>query len=140
MVVGSRVRWAVSVMLSMVLVACSSAADATGQTVEVAIPDSAFELSLPDAPSGSVTFVIDNVGTMVHEFEVFAGAEPGQVLPLKAGVADTTGLEVVDEVEDILPGSSVELTVDLEPGTYLLICNLPAHYAAGNWAEFTVTG
>jgi len=30
------------------------------------------------------------------------------------------------------------LTVDLKAGKYLLICNVPGHYGAGMWAEFTV--
>jgi uncharacterized cupredoxin-like copper-binding protein len=125
-------------LLLVAVVACDS--EPAGTLVGVQITDGAFELSTSSEVAGLITFAIDNTGSQVHEFEVFSGAEPGQVLPLASGVADTSGLTVLDEVEDLLPGSSSRLAVDLEPGTYLLICNLPAHYAAGNWAEFTITG
>ncbi|MDH4306619.1 MAG: cupredoxin domain-containing protein [Acidimicrobiia bacterium] len=122
----------------MVVAACSSAP--AGEPVAVEITDGAFNLDATSVDPGLITFEIDNAGSQVHEFEVFAGASAGQVLPLVDGIADTTGLTVIDEVEDIVGGTSTELTLDLAPGTYLLICNLPAHYAAGNWSEFTVTG
>ena len=37
------------------------------------------------------------------------------------------------------PGATKALTLDLKPGTYLLVCNLPGHYAAGMWTVLTVT-
>jgi uncharacterized cupredoxin-like copper-binding protein len=43
------------------------------------------------------------------------------------------------EVSELDPGTSGKLTVTLKPGKYLLICNVPGHYAAGMWSEFTVT-
>ena len=42
------------------------------------------------------------------------------------------------EVSELDPGKSGSLTVDLKAGKYLLICNVPGHYGAGMWAEFTV--
>ena len=41
------------------------------------------------------------------------------------------GVEHVDEVEDIAPNSDATLTVDLAAGSYVVICNLPAHYQQG---------
>ena len=43
------------------------------------------------------------------------------------------------EVSELDPGASGSLTVALQPGKYLLICNVPGHYASGMWTEFTVT-
>ena len=56
------------------------------------------------------------------------------------GVVDEEGegLELVDEIEDIEGGSSQSLTVNLDAGSYVLICNLPGHYAQGMHAGFTV--
>ncbi len=57
------------------------------------------------------------------------------------------GIEVVDEIEDIPVGENPTLTVDLDAGTYVLICNilqkesdgtLEAHYSEGMRASFTV--
>lgn len=62
------------------------------------------------------------------------------MLEVDHSVADTTGLELVDEVENVLSGSTTRLTVRLEPGTYLVVCNLPDHYQQGMWTYLTVTG
>jgi len=43
------------------------------------------------------------------------------------------------EVSELEPGKWGSLTVTLEPGKYLLICNVPGHYGAGMWTEFAVT-
>jgi uncharacterized cupredoxin-like copper-binding protein len=133
------IRVAALLAVAFVVVACSTSIP-SGAPVAVRITDSSFELDVSSVVGGPVAFTIENSGSMVHEFEVFAGAEPGRVLEVVNGVADTTGLSVVDEFEDIIPGQTVMLRVDLERGTYLLLCNLPGHYQAGNWEEFTVTG
>ena len=60
---------------------------------------------------------------------------------------DGAGIEVVDEIEDIPVGDSETLTVDLDAGPYVLICNivqkeeggLEAHYSEGMRAGFTVS-
>jgi uncharacterized cupredoxin-like copper-binding protein len=43
------------------------------------------------------------------------------------------------EVSELDPGKAGSLTIPLKPGKYLLICNVPGHYAAGMWTEFEVT-
>lgn len=43
------------------------------------------------------------------------------------------------EVAELDPGKSGSLTVDLEPGLYLLYCNIPGHFINGMWAVLTVT-
>jgi hypothetical protein len=61
-------------------------------------------------------------------------------LPQKGGrVKERGAVRVVDEVEDVQPGSKRSLTVRLAPGRYVLICNLAGHYAAGMHAALRVT-
>jgi uncharacterized cupredoxin-like copper-binding protein len=48
------------------------------------------------------------------------------------------GLSKGDEVDDIEGGSTQSLTVNLDAGSYVLICNLPGHYGQGMLAGFTV--
>ncbi|MEJ2484728.1 MAG: hypothetical protein P8Y68_03235 [Anaerolineales bacterium] len=51
------------------------------------------------------------------------------------------GLTVVDEVEDVEPGMTTDLTVTLEPGNYVLLCNIDSdemHYQHGMHVAFTV--
>jgi uncharacterized cupredoxin-like copper-binding protein len=43
-------------------------------------------------------------------------------------------------IEDMAPGQTGHMTVNLKPGRYMLFCNLPGHYAAGQHTMFTVTG
>ena len=52
---------------------------------------------------------------------------------------DESKTKSAGEVSELDPGKSGTLTVNLQPGTYLLVCNQPGHYAAGMWAMFTVT-
>jgi len=87
--------------------------------------------------AGDVTLSATNEGPSVHEFEVLRG-EGGDDLPVSSGVADTAGLDLVDELEDVAPGTSGTLSLTLEPGTYALICNLPGHYEQGMHVSFTV--
>jgi uncharacterized cupredoxin-like copper-binding protein len=44
----------------------------------------------------------------------------------------------VDEVEDLAPGKSATLSVNLTPGRYVLVCNIPGHYKHGMHASVTV--
>jgi uncharacterized cupredoxin-like copper-binding protein len=48
-------------------------------------------------------------------------------------------LEPVDEIEDIGDGDDPDLTVDLQPGSYVIICNVELHYKQGMRTAFTVT-
>ena len=49
------------------------------------------------------------------------------------------GVTLVDEIEDIQGGSSESLTVNLDAGSYVLICNLPGHYQQGMHTSFSAS-
>jgi uncharacterized cupredoxin-like copper-binding protein len=44
----------------------------------------------------------------------------------------------VGSTDIVATGESTSLTVDLDPGAYVLICNVPEHYRAGMYIGFTV--
>jgi uncharacterized cupredoxin-like copper-binding protein len=117
--------------------ACAPAA-AGAVPIAATLYDNAIVLDAGSAPSGRVAFEILNRGELLHEVEIFSGARSGQTLPVRSSIADTTGLTLVDEVENILADSAADLVVDLDPGTYLVICNMPAHYEAGMWTYLTI--
>jgi uncharacterized cupredoxin-like copper-binding protein len=54
-------------------------------------------------------------------------------------------MEVIDEIEDMEVNDTQTLTVDLDAGSYALICNIydksenEAHYSEGMRTQFTVT-
>ena len=100
--------------------------------------------------SGEVTFNVTNKGPDdTHEFVVIKTDLAPDALPTDANGAveeEGAGMEVIDEIEDIAVGQAPSLTVTLEPGSYVLICNIfdeeeqEAHYSMGMRAPFTVTG
>lgn len=134
----TRLRLPAVALALLALAACTSdGAGNAGTTVAVTLVDDAVTLEPATVPAGPVRFEATNEGTMTHELEIFAGATTTE-LPVESNVAVTEGLELLDEVEDIVPGATGELAVDLEPGSYLVVCNLPGHYAAGMAALLTV--
>jgi len=87
------------------------------------------------APAGRVTFVLTNRGKVTHEFVVVRTAKPAGNL-LKGNEADETG--AVGEVGELKPGQTKKLTLTLKKGHYALLCNLPGHYKAGQFADFYI--
>ena len=91
--------------------------------------------------AGEITFNVTNDSKdTVHEMIVMYLANPGKPLPyLEAeNRVDEDKAGDKGEVSELDPGKSGTLTVELKAGKYLLICNVPGHYGAGMWAEFTV--
>lgn len=84
---------------------------------------------------GRVTFNVSNAGRVEHEFVVLKTSKPASDL-LKDGRADETGN--VGEIGSVTPGQTKALKLNLAAGHYALICNLPGHYAAGQYSDLTV--
>lgn len=134
-----RLRYPVLALALVLVSACGDGTDTAAVTeISVTLQDGSIELSQGMVEGGSLSMEVVNEGTMVHEIEVFAGDETD--LPVSNGVADTSGLTLIDEVEDIVPGATQMFDLDLEPGHYVIICNLPGHYELGMVTELTVGG
>lgn len=88
------------------------------------------------APAGKVTFRVRNEGTMVHEFTVLKTNSDASRLPVANGQASEAG--TIGESGDLRAGASKDVTVDIAPGHYVLLCNLAGHYQGGMYANFTV--
>jgi uncharacterized cupredoxin-like copper-binding protein len=75
----------------------------------------------------------------VHEAEVLRTDTAADALPVDSGVVRTStdGIEIVDEVEEIAPGTGASLSVELRTGAYAVICNVSGHYEQGMFASFT---
>ena len=116
-----------------------SGAGAPG-TLKAELTDFKIALSSDTAPAGKVTFEVDNKGPSIHELVVVKTDLAPDALPTDSdGKVDEAGVEAVDELEDIGLGDSPKLEVELGAGRYVVVCNLPAHYAAGMATGFTVT-
>jgi uncharacterized cupredoxin-like copper-binding protein len=132
-------RYAVLLATGVLLVStgCSG-----GGGVGVTEVDYSITVDEESAPAGDVTFNIQNDAGQIHEFVVFKTDLAPDALPLNEdGDVDEegTGVTHIDEVEDIAGGSSQDLTVNLDAGSYVLICNLPGHYKLGMHTGFSVT-
>ena len=107
------------------------------------------QVSPANVPAGTVSLRVTNVGAMTHELVVLplAGtARPGQRAVGSDGTVSEAGSlgEAsdncgADEGDGILTGGTGWATLQLKPGRYELVCNLPGHYAAGMYAELEVT-
>ena len=120
----------------------SASAAGGGSSVDVTEKDFAIAVSPASAQPGDITFNISNEGPSKHEFVIFETDLAPDALPTNDdGTVDEEGhgIEHIDEVEDIASGSDATLDVDLEPGSYVFICNLPGHYQAGMHTAFTVS-
>jgi uncharacterized cupredoxin-like copper-binding protein len=123
------------------LAGCGDDEGAEG-TVGVELSEFAIDLDATSGESGPITFEIENVGEALHEFVVIAtDLDAGELPTGDDGDVDEEGgdMEIIDEVEDLAAGATAELTVELEPGTYALICNLPGHYGLGMYTSFEVS-
>lgn len=101
-----------------------------------------IKVSPASAPAGRITFeATDSSKDQIHEMIVMYLADPSKQLPYIADESRVDEDKAGDkgEVSELDPGQSGSLTVTLQPGKYLLICNVPGHFEAGMWAEFTVT-
>jgi uncharacterized cupredoxin-like copper-binding protein len=142
-----RARWllaAAAVTLVLGLSSCGGG----GKGVDATLSNFKIDLDKASASSGEVTFNIKNDGPSVHEFVVLKTDLAPDQLPTTqengATIADeeAPGIEPVDEVEDIESGASADLKVDLQPGSYVLICNISTdggHYVQGMRTAFTVS-
>ena len=133
----------------------SSSSDSSS-TVAISMDDQGGTYTMVPSPTsiaaGSVTFDVSNVGLIAHEFKVVKLNEAGMAadlanLAVEAGEISETG-NMVDGVGTILEDlseadlpadSSGSITLDLEAGEYMLLCNVATHYQLGMWSEFTVT-
>lgn len=128
-------------LLTLGAVACSGG-DSSEADMRIDLADFSVELSTDTVPAGDVTLVAKNAGPTTHEFEVFSvpdGIDLDQIeIVDDIADVDAAGLVVIDEVEDIAAGTSAELNLNLEVGSYAIICNVSEHYAQGMHASFTV--
>ncbi len=114
-----------------VLAACTENAPSGGggddvagasRALTVSSTDSACDLSATEAPAGTLSFDVTNVGTQVTEFYLLG----------------EDGLRIVAEVENVGPQLSRQLVVNAPAGKYVTACK-PGMTGEGIRADFTVT-
>jgi len=154
-------RWTVVIPIGMLLIAtgCSGSGASTSSSapavasspaaaaggVDVTLEQWAITPSATTVAAGSVTFTVTNAGTIPHEFVVLQTDTPAGKFPITSFEGesqrfdeDTAGTNV-GETGDMDAAATATLTIDLAPGHYAFVCNLPAHYGQGMHTDFTVT-
>lgn len=108
----------------LALTGCVPNAAPDAQSIQVTATDDGCEVSGATATSGTVTFAVNNEGSKVNEFYLLGANK----------------LTIIGEVENIAPGTSRDLTVQVGPGGYFTACK-PGMIGAGvGQAAFTVSG
>ena len=132
---------ALTCMLAIVATSCGGSGSGGEATGDVAVTLKDFSLAATPATfvAGDITFGIQNDGPSAHEFVILRTEDAPDAMPVENGVIPEDQVELVDEAEDIAPGTHTALSVNLEPGSYVLVRNLPAHYEAGMRVAFTTT-
>lgn len=116
--------------------ATAPASTAAASTIQGTIDEWSVAVSEQRAKAGKVTFTVKNAGKTNHEFVVLRTDKPADQLGSGNRVSESGN---VGETGDIAAGKTKSVTLDLKPGHYSLVCNLPGHYKLGMHTDFTVS-
>ena len=120
--------------------------DAAAQ-LSVSLAEFTIATSTETVPAGEVYFLVRNAGPNdAHEFVVIKTDLAADALPTTDGKVPEDDVELLGEIEPFAVGSTGSLTLDLEAGSYVLICNIAeeengeieSHYENGMRAALTV--
>jgi uncharacterized cupredoxin-like copper-binding protein len=120
-----------------------------GGTVDVTLQEFSVATDPTTVEAGEVVFEATNEGPDdTHEFVVFrTDLGPTELPTDENGAVDEEGegIDLIGEIEDIPVGETKSVTLDLEAGNYVFICNIwdeeeqESHYQEGMRTTFTVS-
>lgn len=117
----------------------------TETEVEMELDEFVIRPDLTRARPGTITFKVRNRGEIAHQFVVIKSDLPVAQLPRLPGDAgvDEDQVDVEDKIDLLNAGEEAELSVDLQSGAYVIICNLApngeSHYLNGMYTSFDVS-
>jgi uncharacterized cupredoxin-like copper-binding protein len=106
-------------------------------SVAVTLLDTSIRLDKTSFPFGTVTLNIKNSGSVLHQLIVLRTDIPQNQIPASTtqpGTVQEPGL--LTQTQNIAVGASASVTLTLGPGSYVLMCNQPAHYLIGMHTGF----
>jgi hypothetical protein len=135
----------VAMLVGAVATGCSRGdAAPRGRVVNVYERDFKLTTLVERVPAGLVTFRVHNSGPSTHEFLVDRSDVSADALPLRPSQLsvneESPQLDNLGELREVRLGSTRELTLRLQPGHYVVFCNLEGHYRGGMYAALEVTG
>jgi uncharacterized cupredoxin-like copper-binding protein len=100
--------------------------------------DYKITVNVPSAKAGKIKIGVRNLAAMEHSFEVIKTDLPQDKLPVDGASAKAKEDGKVGEIKSLPAGKSGAVTLDLQPGKYVFICNIAGHYQLGMHTGFTV--
>ncbi len=104
----------------------------------VALSEWSIKPSAPAAKGGKVELKVTNNGATPHELAIVKTDVAHDKLEKAAGIVDEAKYKPLARTKQLNGAQSEELSVDLTPGKYALICNVSGHYDLGMHTAFTV--
>ena len=122
----------------------------TQERVTVILQDFRVHPNTTQAKAGRLTLEAVNKGMSPHELVILKTDLNPAALPRKEakhhqGILaeylvneDDARIETIDEIDEFPAGTSQKKTVSLDPGHYVLFCNIPGHYDKGMYASLHI--
>jgi hypothetical protein len=133
--------------LSLVILLAACASDTgEGGDLDVVLDEYSVVTDVDALPEGPIKFDITNDGAIDHDLLIVRSDIPGAELPTEDDGSfdeDAGGVDVEREINDLEPSAETSRSYDLDPGKYVLLCNIvdgeTSHYDLGMWTEITIT-
>ncbi|MGI8877312.1 MAG: cupredoxin domain-containing protein [Candidatus Limnocylindria bacterium] len=117
----------------LVIAACGEAAAFQPGDVQLVVEMTDYKVvtNVPTARAGETKIGVRNRGSQPHDLVVLRTDLEPDKLPYDAGKAKAGEPGFVGRTKELRAGGTAALTVALEPGRYVLICNVAGHYGLG---------
>ncbi|MGB2695111.1 MAG: hypothetical protein WBD55_07980 [Dehalococcoidia bacterium] len=115
--------------------------------VAVDLHEWAVEPEPVEVDAGEVYFLASNTGAEAHEMVLIRTDEAPADLPVTDGRVPEDEVNMIGEIEPFAAHSEASVVFDLEPGNYVLLCNITeeadggeteSHFEQGMSTTFTV--
>jgi hypothetical protein len=119
----------------------------SARDVEVSLAEWTIGVSPEVMKAGRVRFTASNQGSRPHEFVLLKSDLSPDLLPMQDGRVALEQLTVAAKSDPFAAREKLEVSIDVSPGKYLLICSLTespsggvllSHYQEGMAASFLV--
>ncbi len=106
-------------------------------------PTMGITVDIAEIPAGETTFkVINESQEFYHALVISPVEDQSSELPyiVDKMMVDEDAAGRTAVLKELRPRDFGSVTVDLQPGDYILYCNISGHYAMGMWTLIKVTG
>jgi hypothetical protein len=122
--------------------ACGGAKDVFDDPLDpsvVAVRLTEYKIETRGEATDAVTKLnVQNTGTVTHDIKVVKTDLAPDALPRKDADVDESKVDIIAKATDLRRRDRKTLDVKLQPGNYVLICNVSGHYQLGMRTAFRV--